>query len=317
MIFPFAFWRPPLVFGAPVISALNYTQGDTLGGGQPIVLTGSWDVASAVPKIDGVALAGGTYTVDSATQITATLPAHAAGAVAWTVSDSGGTSGGIAFEYWSPASITNIKHRWRADQGVTHAAGLTSQWNDLVGAAHQTKSAPNQPSAPAADANYGGMASIVIPQNNFFDYAATGTALQVPISVVMVGTIDFNSRVGWSCTEAALPYNLFWRPSTYAQFYPPGLNSVTGIEVPHIYTFEDDGANSRLLMRTLASAEATGATMFGAASTFGLGHGSAGVSPGGSTFAECFIVSAIMSTTEKQKTAKYLLQRYGLTVPAP
>lgn len=88
----------------PTLSSANYTQGDTLGGGQPIVLTGTWDVGSAVPQIDGVDLGAGTYTVDSATQITFTLPAHAAGAASVTVRDAGGTSAPLAFTYWAPVN---------------------------------------------------------------------------------------------------------------------------------------------------------------------------------------------------------------------
>lgn len=92
------------VLAAPVLSSMNYSQGDRLGGGASIVLTGS-NFTGCTPRVDGVAV--GVYTVDSPTQITFTLPPHAAGVVNVDVTGPGGTSGTLAFEYWDPLLLTS------------------------------------------------------------------------------------------------------------------------------------------------------------------------------------------------------------------
>lgn len=72
------------------------------------MLTGT-DLTGGVPKIDGVAIA--VYTVDSSTQITCTLPAHASGTVSITVETAGGTSNALTLEYWDetvPATPTGL-----------------------------------------------------------------------------------------------------------------------------------------------------------------------------------------------------------------
>lgn len=96
---------------APVLLSLNYDQGDTAGGGAPIVATGL-DFTGGVPHIDGVAV--GVFTVDSPTQITFTLPPHAADVVDITIVGPGGASNALAFEYWDPTQLTSFARKWSA-----------------------------------------------------------------------------------------------------------------------------------------------------------------------------------------------------------
>lgn len=66
-----------------------------LAGGTTITITGTNFAGAASVTMDGVNVAG--YTVNSATQITATTPAHAAGSVDVVVTTAGGTATGIGF----------------------------------------------------------------------------------------------------------------------------------------------------------------------------------------------------------------------------
>lgn len=112
---------------APVLSSSNYTQGDTAGGGQSIVLTGSG--FTGVTGAGGVTFLGTnatSYTVDSDTQITAVLPAHAAGTGNIVVTHpTNGASNALAFEYWSPASLT-LHHWQRANYATPTWSGSAS-----------------------------------------------------------------------------------------------------------------------------------------------------------------------------------------------
>lgn len=96
------------------ITSLNYTQGDVLGGGQSIVISGT--------NLDTVGLCtfGGTtatITAQTPTTLTVTLPAHAAGVVDVAVTNLGGTTTATnAFEYWNPG-VMSLTGWWRAFAG--------------------------------------------------------------------------------------------------------------------------------------------------------------------------------------------------------
>ena len=89
---------------APAISSLNYDQGDTLGGGQSVVITGT-DLTGASVSFGGTAA---TVTNNTSTTVTCTLPAKAAGATTVTVTTAGGTSNGLSFTFWDPVSEPNV-----------------------------------------------------------------------------------------------------------------------------------------------------------------------------------------------------------------
>lgn len=96
---------------APSISSLNYDQGQIDGGGQSIVITGLNFTGATSVVFDATTA---SYVVDSDTQITATLPAHAAGTINVKVVTAGGDSNNASFEYWSPAQLS-LTHWHRAD----------------------------------------------------------------------------------------------------------------------------------------------------------------------------------------------------------
>ncbi|GAA3220292.1 hypothetical protein GCM10010532_049870 [Dactylosporangium siamense] len=101
----YTYTAPP----APVVSSLSPTTGSNLGG-TSVVITGTGFTgvtgASAV-TFDGMNAT--SYTVNSATQITAVTPAHANGAVAVAVTGPGGT-GSLAssYTYASPAPVITL-----------------------------------------------------------------------------------------------------------------------------------------------------------------------------------------------------------------
>ncbi len=178
--------RSPLSFAgapaAPVLASLNYTQGDTAGGGQPIVATGT-GFTSGVPHVDGVAV--GSYTVDSDTQITFTLPAHAPGTVNVTVVGPGGTSSSIAFEYWSPTQITGVTRYWDAVKGVTTAAGAVSSWVDQVAGDAATQGTPANRPALVAGA-FGTLAGVRFVPEQWLVCASGGESAVSPFSFFVV-----------------------------------------------------------------------------------------------------------------------------------
>ncbi len=93
--------------GAPAITGLDPTSGPTAGG-TTVVITGTGLTgASSVTFGDAAA----TFTVDSATKITATAPAHASGSVQVKVTTTYGASADTAaddFTYVGPPAITGL-----------------------------------------------------------------------------------------------------------------------------------------------------------------------------------------------------------------
>jgi hypothetical protein len=90
----------------PTVTGISPTSGPTAGG-QSVTITGSGFVNGATVSVGGQAATG--VGVDSATQITATTPAHAAGTVDVVVSTTGGTSTTSAndhYTYVAPSAPT-------------------------------------------------------------------------------------------------------------------------------------------------------------------------------------------------------------------
>jgi hypothetical protein len=104
---------------APTITTVAPTSGFTTGG-TTVVLTGTNFTGATAVTFGGVAAS--SFTVDSATQITATTPAHAAGAVDVAVTAPGGTATATgAFTYLvPPPTITSVSPYWGpAAGGIT------------------------------------------------------------------------------------------------------------------------------------------------------------------------------------------------------
>jgi len=93
---------------APTITGISTTSGPTVGS-TTVVITGTNFLAASAVKFGSTNATG--YTINSATQITATSPAGSAGAVDITVTTAGGTSatsGADQFTYVAAPTITGI-----------------------------------------------------------------------------------------------------------------------------------------------------------------------------------------------------------------
>jgi IPT/TIG domain len=91
----------------PTITSVNPTSGSTAGG-TSVIITGANLLEASAVTFGGTAAT--TYAVNSATQITATAPAHAAGTVDVVVTTAGGSSAtagtGNDFTYTAPVTST-------------------------------------------------------------------------------------------------------------------------------------------------------------------------------------------------------------------
>jgi len=103
---------------APVVGAVTPASGPT-SAGTAVSITGSGFLASAVTvTVDGAPLAARVVVSDGL--ITATLPAHAAGAVTVAVTTAGGTSSAGVFTYRAAPTIASV-----APERVVAAGGTT------------------------------------------------------------------------------------------------------------------------------------------------------------------------------------------------
>jgi len=178
--FPFAFWGAAVP--APVITSLNYTQGDTSGGGQSIVITGLHFTGATGVTFGGTSATG--VVVNSDTQITCTLPAHTVGAAQdVVVTTPGGTStGGTGiFEYWSPANASGCS--LFCDANYSGTLGGSGTWTARVG------TNPTSSSAPAASGGcpvFDGTHILTGPTvGSLFDFVAP---CNMTVAVVMSAT---------------------------------------------------------------------------------------------------------------------------------
>lgn len=111
----------------PVLSSMNIDVADTAGGGKPLVLTGSgFTGALAVAHCTSLV-------VDSDTQITAVLGAHAAGPVDITVTTPGGASNALVLEYFDESVPATPTGDW-ADYGGSPWSNGGSLGADASGA---------------------------------------------------------------------------------------------------------------------------------------------------------------------------------------
>src|SRR5690606_33649909 len=120
----------------PTLASLTPATGTTAGG-TSVVLTGA-DLTGATAVTFG-GTAATSFTVDSATQITAITPAHAAGAVDVAVTTPGGTATlAAAFTYAAPVSTDASRAGVAVSTGTldpAFATGITSYALDVPNAA--------------------------------------------------------------------------------------------------------------------------------------------------------------------------------------
>jgi hypothetical protein len=89
----------------PSVTGVSPNQGP-VSGGTTVTLTGANFSGATAVRFDGVAAT--SYTVDSATQITAVAPAHAAGATDVTVTTPGGTSGAVGYVFLDAPVLASL-----------------------------------------------------------------------------------------------------------------------------------------------------------------------------------------------------------------
>ncbi|MFF4485945.1 IPT/TIG domain-containing protein [Streptomyces sp. NPDC001544] len=188
---------------APALSSLTPTQGPVLGG-TSVTLTGTNLTGATAVRFDGVAAS--SFTVDSATQITAIAPAHAAGASAVTVTTAGGTSNSLTFTYLAAPAITGVSPTQGPTSGGTsvtltgtNLTGATAVRFDGVAASSFTVDSATQITA-IAPAHAAGAAAVTVttpggtsspdnPQAYFFYAAAPSlTAVAPPSGATAGGT---------------------------------------------------------------------------------------------------------------------------------
>ena len=92
-----------------VLLSLNYDQGDTLGGGQNIVITGTNLGSVTAVNFGGTAAA---IVSNTSTTVTCTLPAKSAGVTTVNVVTGGVASNTLSFEYWDPGELTSTTGFW-------------------------------------------------------------------------------------------------------------------------------------------------------------------------------------------------------------
>ena len=144
---------------APVISGISPTNGPAAGG-NTVTLTGTGFTGATTVSFGS---ASASFTVNSATQITATAPAGT-GAVAVTVTTPGGTSSGASYTYVSAPVISSLSPTQGPSIGgntvTLTGAGFTGATSVFFGAAAAsftvvsstqiTATAPPAPVAPVA-----------------------------------------------------------------------------------------------------------------------------------------------------------------------
>ena len=114
----------------PTLSALNFTVIDTAGGGQRLVFTVDDSSGCISAEVSGGGPAVTDFQIDDTTHVSGVAPAHAAGAVSWTVTNGGGTSNALSgSKYWDPSLVTGVDTWLDAERGVTQS-GTVSAWLD-------------------------------------------------------------------------------------------------------------------------------------------------------------------------------------------
>ncbi|OGT38398.1 MAG: hypothetical protein A3F12_07795 [Gammaproteobacteria bacterium RIFCSPHIGHO2_12_FULL_38_14] len=194
---------------APTITSLDTTSGTTAGG-TSVVITGTNFTDATAVTFGGTAAS--SYTVNSATQITATTPAHAAGAVDVAVTTAGGTATSLGgYTYQIPISVTepSLMFVTTASSGtITYRGTLTVTNNDSTEAAQTITATPSSGSGITQSATTCGD-SLSAGSSCTFTFTSSlpvNTAGTVAISGTNTSTVT-NSVSAISVTAFSPPVN--------------------------------------------------------------------------------------------------------------
>ena len=165
-----------ITVGAPVFTGITPASGPT-SGGTSVTITGTGFTGATAVTFGGTAAT--SYTVNSATSITVTTPAHAAGAVNVVVSTPGGlVTGTGAYTYASVPTVTGISP---AAGPVAGGTSITITGTGFTGATSVT---------------FGGTPATTFTVNSAISITATspgGSAGTVDIIVTTPGGISSNT----------------------------------------------------------------------------------------------------------------------------
>jgi len=175
-------------FAPPTVTAIAPTSGPTAGG-TSVILTGTNFAGATSVLFDGIAT---TFTVNSATQITATSPSHAAGAINIQVGTPGGTSAAAQANQFTYAAAPTVT-------AVSPTTGPTAGGTTVV------VTGTNLSGATAV--SFGGAAATGFTVNSATQITATAPA--------GTGTVDIRVTTsgGTSATSAADQYTYVAAPT--------------------------------------------------------------------------------------------------------
>ena len=185
---------------APTVTAITPNSG-TANGGTRVTITGTGFLAGATVKVGGTAVTG--VTVVSSTSITATTPAHAAGAVSVAVTNTDNQSGTLANGYTYTAAINPTLGLGLPSGGassVTVTAGQTAGYTLSIGGAGMGGTATLTCTGAPTSAN------CMVPANQAFSSTVPTTfGVNVSTTARTVGALHppISSPAPWSWTFAA------------------------------------------------------------------------------------------------------------------
>ena len=180
----------------PSITSVNFALGDTTGGGQPIVITGT-----GLASVTNVTFGGtsATITGQTATTVTVSLPARPAGVVDIVVTNPGGSATLVnGFEFWTPAQISSIYGYLDSNKGVTQSAGAVSAWLDQSSnAANYTQATGANKPQQVANA-FGTLPGIRFTPEQWLDGAG----------FIAVSAWSYFAVAKWTSTDTTFTFNL-------------------------------------------------------------------------------------------------------------
>ncbi|GGY26467.1 IPT/TIG domain-containing protein [Streptomyces djakartensis] len=185
----------------PTLTGLSPSQGPT-SGGTTVTLTGTNLTGATAVSFGGTPAA--SFTVNSATQITATTPPNTPGTAPVTVTTPGGTSNALTFTYLAAPTLTGLSPSQGPTSGGTSVTltgtnltgatavsfGGTPAASFTVNSATQITATtpPNTPgAAPVTVTTPGGTSNPNVPQAYFFYVARPALTSVVPPSGATAG----------------------------------------------------------------------------------------------------------------------------------
>ncbi len=179
----------------PTIASLTPTFGPTAGG-TVVTITGTNLTGASAVTFGGTAA---SFTVNSATSITATTPAHAAGAVNVAVTTPGGTATATnGYTYQAPGAVRFVINN--PDDGSYVFTSPTAALNFTVATSGGTGSSANIPLAPGSYA-----VSFTTPAGTGFASASCAPTTSSVNTSARTASLVIASNVTTVCTIEALP----------------------------------------------------------------------------------------------------------------